>query len=199
MSIRKERKDAAEHRALILKTAQALFREHGLEEVSMHQIAKSAGIGQGTLYRRYANKTDLCADLMQDSCTCFREQLAQALREAESLPVEEQLGTVLDHWMQFIDDKSEWLTAIQVNKNCDMSKSYYFHSPFYQYMHDTLQRLIRAYADREGRTDLNPDFTAHVLMSAWDPSLFVLLRQQGYTSEQIRLNFRQLFLKSLSR
>jgi AcrR family transcriptional regulator len=117
MPIRKERKDAVEHRALILKTAQCLFIEHGLDEVSMHQIAKCAGIGQGTLYRRYANKVDLCLDLFQDSCQRFTEKLAADLKQADSRPVVEKIGIVLDSWMDFIEEKSQWLGAIQSVKS----------------------------------------------------------------------------------
>ena len=48
MQIRKERKDSIEHRRIILQKAQLLFTEYGVDSVTMHQIAKSAGIGQGT-------------------------------------------------------------------------------------------------------------------------------------------------------
>ena len=64
--IRHERRDAAEHRQRILNVAQRLFAEHGVDAVSMHQIARAAGIGQGTLYRRYAHKGELCMDLLHE-------------------------------------------------------------------------------------------------------------------------------------
>ncbi|WP_237566266.1 TetR/AcrR family transcriptional regulator [Paenibacillus sp. EZ-K15] len=49
----------------ILDTAQALFNKYGVEDVSMHQVAKTAGIGQGTLYRRYPSKSKICFTLME--------------------------------------------------------------------------------------------------------------------------------------
>ena len=63
MTEHKERRDATENRKLILKEAGALFEKFGVDAVSMHQIAKSAGIGQGTLYRRYSHKGELCMDM----------------------------------------------------------------------------------------------------------------------------------------
>jgi len=55
-SARAERRDAAENRQRILATAIRLFEQFGVEQVSMNQIATEAGIGPGTLYRRYRNK-----------------------------------------------------------------------------------------------------------------------------------------------
>lgn len=198
MTMRKERKDAVEHRALILKTAQTLIAEHGLDGVSMHQIAKSAGIGQGTLYRRYANKSDLCLDLIQDSSQCFIEQIADTLKQSEALPVMERMGFVLDGWLDFIEEKSQWLGTIQSSIGCE-DRKFYYQSPIYVFMYDTLKRLLTEYAKKYDRPDLNPTFTAHVVLSSWDPNLYVLLQQDlDYTPEQIKLSFRQLFLKSLA-
>lgn len=197
--MRKERKDAVEHRALILKTAQLLIKEHGLDGVSMHQIAKSAGVGQGTLYRRYANKSDLCLDLIKDSCQSFFEKIAGALKQSEALPVLDRMGIVLDGWMDFIEEKSQWLGAIQ-SSNGWKERKFYYQSPVYVFMHDTMQRLLTEFAQKHDRPDLNPPFTAHVVLSSWDPNLYALLRRdQGYTPEQIKLSFRELFLKSLAR
>src|SRR2546430_11323251 len=73
---RHERRDAAEHRQRILEVAQHLFTEHGVGAVSMHQIAKTAGIGQGTLYRRYAHKGELCMDLLSEHNEQFAEEIS---------------------------------------------------------------------------------------------------------------------------
>src|SRR5207244_11478218 len=63
---RPERRDATEHRRRILEVARRLFAERGVAAVSMHQIAIAAGIGQGTLYRRYAHKGELSMDLLSE-------------------------------------------------------------------------------------------------------------------------------------
>jgi len=51
------RADAERNRARILDAARIAFRES--EDVSMHMIAKRAGIGQGTLYRHFPNREAL--------------------------------------------------------------------------------------------------------------------------------------------
>lgn len=60
------RKDAQANREKILTTAATLFRAKSVATVSMKDIATAAGIGTGTLYRNYPNKSELCLALSMD-------------------------------------------------------------------------------------------------------------------------------------
>jgi AcrR family transcriptional regulator len=60
----KERVDAARNRAAILDAAARLFTEHGVDEVSMDQVAAAAGVGKGTLFRRFGDKAGLGSALL---------------------------------------------------------------------------------------------------------------------------------------
>ena len=48
-----------ERRKKILDTAFQIFVEKKIEGVSMGEIAEAVGIGRATLFRYYANKTEL--------------------------------------------------------------------------------------------------------------------------------------------
>ncbi|WP_285665131.1 TetR/AcrR family transcriptional regulator [Actinorhabdospora filicis] len=60
----RERADAARNRAAILTAAAGLFAEHGVEAVSMDAIATAAGVGKGTLFRRFGDKAGLAVALL---------------------------------------------------------------------------------------------------------------------------------------
>jgi AcrR family transcriptional regulator len=60
----KERSDAARNRALVLDAAADLFRRHGIHDVSMDAIAAAAGVGKGTLFRRFGDKAGLASALL---------------------------------------------------------------------------------------------------------------------------------------
>lgn len=59
------RKDAERNRQLILDAALEAFAEDGLE-VGFHEIARRAGVGVGTVYRRFATKEELIEALFLD-------------------------------------------------------------------------------------------------------------------------------------
>ena len=58
---RTERRDARENRRLLLEVAKRLSADQGIAATTMKQIASSAGVGKGTLYRHFADKSN-CAE-----------------------------------------------------------------------------------------------------------------------------------------
>jgi AcrR family transcriptional regulator len=64
-----ERGDAARNRALLLDAARRLIAERGAEAVSMDDIAAAAGVGKGTVFRRFGSREGLMAALLDFSET----------------------------------------------------------------------------------------------------------------------------------
>jgi AcrR family transcriptional regulator len=59
------RADAERNRRRLLDAAVEVFAEHGLE-ASTAEIARRAGVGQGTVFRRFPTKDDLVAAIVVD-------------------------------------------------------------------------------------------------------------------------------------
>ena len=59
------RADAARNRAAIVEAARAVFAEHGLD-APLDEIARRAGTGNATLYRRFPARGDLIAAVFAD-------------------------------------------------------------------------------------------------------------------------------------
>ncbi|MEV0379591.1 helix-turn-helix domain-containing protein [Nonomuraea sp. NPDC050643] len=59
-----ERADAARNREKVLAAAARLFADQGVDAVSMDAVATAAGVGKGTLFRRFGDKSGLAAALL---------------------------------------------------------------------------------------------------------------------------------------
>jgi AcrR family transcriptional regulator len=70
-----ERADAARNRAAVLNAAAALFRQHGIEAISMDAIAAAAGVGKGTLFRRFGDKAGLAVALLDEQERSLQEAI----------------------------------------------------------------------------------------------------------------------------
>lgn len=71
----RERADAARNRLKILSAAEDLFTERGVATVTMDDIVAAAGVGKGTLYRRFGDKGELAAALLSERGRHLQEQL----------------------------------------------------------------------------------------------------------------------------
>src|SRR4051794_16830328 len=74
------RADAARNRARLLVAARAVFAERGLD-VTMDEVARRAGVGVGTAYRRFRNRDDLIAALFEERMQEFMSSLDDALAD----------------------------------------------------------------------------------------------------------------------
>ena len=70
-----ERADAASNRKRILAAATELFAERGPSCVSMQDVAKAAGVGMGTMYRRFGDRAGLTFALLGERHRQLQEQL----------------------------------------------------------------------------------------------------------------------------
>jgi AcrR family transcriptional regulator len=76
------RADAARNRQAIVETAREVFAEQGLD-APLDEIAKRAGTGNATLYRRFPTRADLVAAVFADRMAAHVEAVETALADAD--------------------------------------------------------------------------------------------------------------------
>jgi AcrR family transcriptional regulator len=82
------RRDAALNRARVLTAAEELFGESGFG-ASMEEIARRAGVGMGTLYRRFPTKEALIGELVRQFVVEFAEQVEAARLVSRGMGLEQ--------------------------------------------------------------------------------------------------------------
>jgi AcrR family transcriptional regulator len=63
---RPERADAARNRERILRAARDLIAQKGVREITLEQVAKAAGVGRATLFRRFPDRAALLLALLDE-------------------------------------------------------------------------------------------------------------------------------------
>jgi AcrR family transcriptional regulator len=110
------RQDAQRNRERVLEAARETFKQHGLE-APLEEIARRAGVGIATLYRRFPTRDALIEEVFVESVASFRETAEAALQiedpwEAFSTYVEQMCEQQAENWglkdllcMRFPDSK----------------------------------------------------------------------------------------------
>ncbi|MBW8732607.1 MAG: TetR/AcrR family transcriptional regulator, partial [Terrabacter sp.] len=63
----RERSDAARNRVALLGAAKTLVDRCGVEAVTMEAVAETAGVGKGTVFRRFGSRAGLMAALLDQT------------------------------------------------------------------------------------------------------------------------------------
>ena len=196
---RVERRDARQHRQSILNVARDLFAEHGVDDVTMHQIAQAAGVGQGTLYRRYAHKGLLCLGLLEESMHTFQKHIQAYLEQAGTrLPILEQLTSVFRQLIRFNEDNAPLLSAI-TDAACGNRRTDSFRSPFYLWLRQLVLTLLQQAVERKEIAVQDLEYTVDVLLAPLAIDFYLYQRHTlGFTQERIAAGLQQVMLQGLS-
>ena len=72
---RAERADAARNRRHLLVTARQMLAEQGPGALTMDGLAERAGLGKGTVFRRFGSRAGIFAALLDDDERAFQQQV----------------------------------------------------------------------------------------------------------------------------
>jgi polyketide synthase 12 len=72
---RAERADAVRNRQLLLVTAREMIAEQGVEKVTMDALAERAGLGKGTVFRRFGTRAGIFHALLDDDERVLQQQV----------------------------------------------------------------------------------------------------------------------------
>lgn len=182
-------------RRRILESAKALFIEHGVENVNMHQIAKMAEVGQASLYRRYKEKGDVCMDIVREECQPLFDEVKANLVQATADSSLERFYRVIVIFVAFLETKSPWLCAI--NRATPGYRP--LQSPLFKWMRDTCRNLLNeAIQEEEIAAETDVLYTVEILLSALQ-NIDFHAQDQSFGTERILQGLRQIFIEGLKK
>jgi AcrR family transcriptional regulator len=175
----KERVDAARNRAAVLEAAARLFAEQGVAAVSMDQVAAAAGVGKGTLFRRFGDKSGLAAALLDARERVLQEAILHGPPPlGPGAAADERLTAFVDAYFDYL---LEYLDLIRMSETAAPGARYRIGA--YRFWHRHVAILLGATPD--------PEHTAHALLAALSAEhISALLPELG--EKRIRAGLRRL-------
>ncbi|MBX3054539.1 MAG: TetR/AcrR family transcriptional regulator [Caldilineaceae bacterium] len=189
-----ERRDASANRARLLATACALFAERGVANVTMADIATTAGVGKGTLYRRFANKGELCLLLLDENLRGHEQEMLALLQglAGEKATFLARLEHFFLHVAAFTDSHIALLFEVQQAGISPAAGE--IDPPYFSFQHMTVSGLLRG-AQAAGEIDpaVDREMLTDLLLAPLTPPYFRYLRERrGYSVERIGAFLGQL-------
>ncbi|BDW89385.1 TetR/AcrR family transcriptional regulator [Thalassospira tepidiphila] len=142
------RADAARNEDAVLEAAKTVFATSGVD-APVREIAKTAGVGVGTLYRRFPKRSDLVVAV-------FKREVDACAKDAKTLAHDLPPGEALSRWLRrycrFIVTKKGLASALHSGDPAFDALPDYFRSNF----EPALQNLLAAAAKAgEARSDID--------------------------------------------
>jgi AcrR family transcriptional regulator len=147
---RKPRADGVRNRERVLEAAKTVFSAGG-PEASLEAVARTAGVGIGTLYRHFPTREALFEAV-------YRREVQQLADLAERLREEAEPVEALRQWMR----SNVRFVATKKGMSAALALAAYKPSELFSYSFDRLTRAVRGLLDRaiaagEIRDDISPE------------------------------------------
>src|SRR6266481_5951094 len=172
---RKPRADAIRNRERVLEAAKVIFSAGG-PEASLEAVARTAGVGIGTLYRHFPTRESLFEAV-------YRREVQQLADLAQQLKDEAKPVDALRHWMR----SNVEFVATKKGMSAALALAAYKNSELYSFSFDQLTKAVgglldRAIAAGEIRDDISPEDLLRALVG-----MCYMQDQPGWQTSVLRL------------
>jgi len=174
-----ERADAARNRAKILAAAEHLVRTQGVHALSMNDVATAAGVGVGTVYRRFDDQAGLVEALMDQR----EQQLQQGMAHGPpplgpGAAASERIRAFLHAYVDILDTYAPLMATAEAT----MSHARRYRTGPYAVHHQHLAELIN-----QAHPEADAYYLADALLAPLAAGLFTYQRHhEGLSLKRIK-------------
>lgn len=184
---RAPRVDAMRNRAAILEAAQRLLREHGAEAITMDRLACEAGVGKGTLFRRFGDRASLFRALLDESERRLQEGFIRgAAPLGPGAPPPDRLVAFGHALFDLTVERGDLLLAAEPSE-----PALRYRSAVYAAYRAHVRALLR-----EALVD-DPEYLADVLLAGLRPEVIFQQLRSGLDLERCKRGWEDLVRRAL--
>ncbi|MFC9892862.1 TetR/AcrR family transcriptional regulator [Nocardia sp. NPDC127579] len=175
-----ERADAARNRSKILAAAAELFAHRDPRTVTMDDIAKAAGVGRGTLYRRFPTVAAVALPLLDEHERVIQERLLRGDPPlGPGAPPGERLAAFYAAMVELLDGHAHLALGAEIG-------SARFDTGAYQFWRMHIRTLLRESGVPE------PDSLIEPLLAPLAAEVYLNQRARGLDNAAIVAGLRRL-------
>jgi len=151
----------------ILRAAVKVFAKNGFYATRVSEVAKAAGVADGTIYLYFDSKDDLLVSLFEDRVSKLLAFMSETLPKLSSAP--ERLRAVIDMQLGLLEgerDLAEVVTVI-IRQSTRLMKE--FAAPKFLAYLDAIAKIVQeGQAAGDFRPDVSPHIAARAVFGALD-------------------------------
>ncbi|MGB5812011.1 MAG: TetR/AcrR family transcriptional regulator C-terminal domain-containing protein [Polyangiales bacterium] len=166
-----KRKGAAQDkRARILSAAIKVFAKNGFYATRVSEIAKAAGVADGTIYLYFKNKDDVLISIFEDGI----RQLITVLRDVATSDdtVEQRIKRIIELQLGLLEDQRDLAEVMTVNLRQSSKLLKQYGAPLFKEYLDVIAGIVEE-GQQQGvfRKGINSRIVARALFGALDAIL----------------------------
>lgn len=151
---RRKRLELDVRKAQLLSLGLTAFSTKSYDDVSIDELAQSAGVSRGLLYHYFSSKRELYLATVREAA----EQLLGRIVPDSALSPIEQVSRGVDAYLQYVQENADaFLSLMQSGVGRDRE--------VHAIVEQTRQRFVQVVLDRAGQVVLNP--AQRVLVRGW--------------------------------
>ncbi|MEM8610092.1 MAG: TetR/AcrR family transcriptional regulator [Myxococcota bacterium] len=169
-SATKRRSSVPDKRERILNAAIKVFAKNGFYATRVSEIAKAAGVADGTIYLYFKNKDDVLISIFEDGITRLLEIIRDVAASEDT--VEQRITRIIEMQLGLLEDQRDLAEVITVNLRQSSRLLKQYGAPLFMEYIDVLAGVIEE-GQKQGvfRKGLNPRVGARALFGALDAIL----------------------------
>lgn len=145
-------------RERILRAATRVFARKGFYATRVSEVAKAAGVADGTIYLYFKSKDDLLVSLFEDRIMLLLATLERAL--AERPTPEERLRCVIEMQLGLLEGERDLAEVITVNLRQSTRLMKQYAAPKFMLYLETIAKVV---ADGQKSGAFRNDVSAHIV------------------------------------
>jgi TetR/AcrR family fatty acid metabolism transcriptional regulator len=162
-----KKRRSRDKRDRILKAAVKVFARNGFHATRVSEVAKAAGVADGTIYLYFKSKEELLVSLFEDRVSKLLAFMQDSLPKLSSAP--ERLRAVIDMQLGLLEGERELAEVITVILRQSTRLMKEFAAPKFIAYLDAIAKIVsEGQAEGDFRTDISPHIAARAVFGALD-------------------------------